>query len=107
MKPGILFRWGAIAVRDNLAVSTAEEVNTVIQASIEYAYANQAASRNYIREHAQEMDPEVIRQHIALYVNAYSVNLGPAGRQAILKLFTMARANGILPEFEESVFARP
>jgi 1,4-dihydroxy-6-naphthoate synthase len=96
---------GAIAVREDVDPETAGKVNAVIRSSIEYAAANPEASRSYVREHAQEMETDVIRQHISLYVNAYSVDLRDEGRAAIGELFLQARKRGIFKELEAPMFA--
>ncbi len=72
---------GAIAIRKD--VECAEMFQRVLTRSIDYAFANPLASRNYIKEHAQELDDSVIDAHIALFVNDFSRDLGDEGRQAI------------------------
>ena len=57
-----------------------------IRASVEYAFAHPEASREYVRAHSQEMSDEVCDQHIALYVNEFSVDLGDEGLAAIERL---------------------
>jgi 1,4-dihydroxy-6-naphthoate synthase len=54
-----------------------------IRASVRHAWANPGASREYVLSHAQEMEPEVVDQHIALYVNEFTEDLGDEGRAAI------------------------
>ncbi len=55
----------------------------MLRRSIEYAFARPSESRDYIKVHAQELEDEVIDKHIALFVNEYSLSLGPEGRAAI------------------------
>jgi 1,4-dihydroxy-6-naphthoate synthase len=54
-----------------------------IRASVEYAFAHPEASRDYVQEHSQELSEDVCRQHIALYVNEFSIDLGAEGLAAI------------------------
>jgi 1,4-dihydroxy-6-naphthoate synthase len=68
-----------------------------LRCSIELAFAQPERSRPWIREHAQELDDEVCRRHIELYVNPYSIALGPEGRAAIDALLARGRASGFLP----------
>jgi len=89
---------GAIAVREDIAPQVAGRINAVIRDSIEYAYANPGDADDYIRQHAQELEPEVIRQHIELYVNPFSIQLGRKGKQAVEALYSRAAAQGIIPE---------
>ena len=87
---------GAIAVRRDLPVDVQRAINRVMRASVEYAFAHPEASRAFVRAHAQEMADEVMAQHIALYVNDYSVDLGPDGRRAIEVLFARGVAAGVI-----------
>ena len=57
-----------------------------IRASVQYAFEHPDASREYVRAHAQEMSPEVCAQHIALYVNEHSLDIGDEGLRAIERL---------------------
>ena len=61
-------------------------VEEAIRASVEYAFAHPEASREYVRAHSQELSDEVCDQHIALYVNEFSVDLGDEGLAAIVRL---------------------
>ena len=62
------------------------------------------ASLPFVREHAQEMSEEVMYQHIDLYVNEYSVDLGAEGRRAVELLFEKAAATGIIPRTSVTLF---
>jgi len=72
----------------------AAKVNRLIRKSLEHAFANYAALSDYVKIHAQEMDENVMRQHIDLYVNNYSLTLGHEGENAVQTLLrTFARLN--------------
>ena len=77
---------GGIVFRKDLDPSLSIKVNTLIRRSLEYAFANYPTLSDYVKEHAQEMDVSVMRQHIDLYVNNYSLSLGDEGRKAITTL---------------------
>jgi 1,4-dihydroxy-6-naphthoate synthase len=64
----------------------AAQINRLIRKSLEYAFANYPALPDYVKTHAQEMDETVMRQHIDLYVNNYSLTLGHDGENAIQTL---------------------
>ncbi|CAM4166031.1 1,4-dihydroxy-6-naphthoate synthase [Saccharibacillus endophyticus] len=74
-----------------------------VRASVEYAWANPEASRDYVLEHAQEMDSAVADSHIALYVNEFTADLGEDGYAAIRSLLTRAAREGLVPEFDEKL----
>lgn len=65
----------AIAIRRDLAATLAAPVDAALRASVEYAFAHPRASDAYVAAHAQEMSPDVVRRHIQLYVNHYTVAL--------------------------------
>jgi 1,4-dihydroxy-6-naphthoate synthase len=95
---------GGIVIRRSLPEDVKARVNRVMRRSVEYAFAHPEASRDYVRAHAQEMDEEVMRRHIELYVNEYSVDLGPDGRRAIDVLFERARTSGLIPPVAAGLF---
>ncbi|HYW06104.1 MAG TPA: 1,4-dihydroxy-6-naphthoate synthase [Longimicrobium sp.] len=102
---GLPIPLGGILARRALGANTIRALEDGIRRSVEYAYAHPAASRPYIRAHAREMDESVQRQHIDLYVNRYSVDLGDDGAAAVEALFTRARAAGIIDADVPSPFA--
>lgn len=74
---------GSIVVARDLGEEVAERVDRVLRRSIEYAFAHPEVSREYIKQHARELDDDVISQHIALFVNEFSLSLGDEGQRAI------------------------
>jgi 1,4-dihydroxy-6-naphthoate synthase len=68
-----------------------------IRDSVRQAWANPEASRAYVMAHAQEMDPGVADQHIALYVNSFTEDLGPEGFAAVNALLQRAADEGLTP----------
>ena len=97
---------GGIAIKRNLPENIKQKVNQVMKDSVAYAFANPISSRNFIKQHAQEMDEVVQQKHIDLYVNDYSADLGPKGKAAIQKLFNMAVEKGLISEFDNEIFLR-
>jgi 1,4-dihydroxy-6-naphthoate synthase len=74
---------GAILARRSLGAERIAEIDGAIRASLRYAFDHPHASDAYVRAHAQEMEPEVMRRHIELYVNDFSLDLGEAGERAV------------------------
>jgi 1,4-dihydroxy-6-naphthoate synthase len=74
---------GCIAIRKNLAPKIKFSVESLVRESIRYAYSNYPEIPTYVRKNSQTMNEEVMRQHINLYVNNYSLSLGEEGRAAI------------------------
>jgi 1,4-dihydroxy-6-naphthoate synthase len=95
---------GGIVIRRALPAGVQRAVNRVLRRSVEYAFANRAASLPYVRAHAQEMSEDVMYKHIDLYVNEFSVDLGTEGRRAVRVLFEKAMAARVVPTLREDLF---
>ena len=74
---------GGIVVRRNLPEDVQQRVERVLRRSIEYAFANPMASREFVKQHAQELEDDVIDKHISLFVNDFSLSLGAEGCRAM------------------------
>ena len=81
---------GGIVARESLRPDVRADLARLIRASIAYARQQPEAVLPYVRAHAQEMEETVMLQHIALYVNDYSLELGQKGRAAVEKLRAVA-----------------
>jgi 1,4-dihydroxy-6-naphthoate synthase len=95
---------GGIFIKRNLDTELQHTVDALIRKSIEYAFANPESSRNYVKQHSQEMEDSVIAQHINLYVNKYSINLGTEGKKAIETMFAIGQENGVIGKNEYPLF---
>jgi len=82
----------AIAIRRDLMGPSGAEMDRALKASVEYAFAHPAASREYVAQHAQEMDAAVVAKHIQLYVNDYTINLDD---RAVLALLDWQQEHGL------------
>lgn len=92
---------GAIAIKRKIDDQVKKDIDRLIRRSVEFAFANPELSMPYTREHAQSMDENVMRQHIALYVNNFSVDLGEEGKRSIRLLLDNARNKNLIPEITE------
>ena len=77
---------GGIVVKKTMPVQMRQMIDLLIRQSIQYAFSKYPLLNDYIRCHAQEMSEDVMRKHIDLYVNDYSVSLGQKGIEAIKEL---------------------
>jgi 1,4-dihydroxy-6-naphthoate synthase len=91
---GLPIPLGAILARSGL---DAAALTRVVRASVEYAWAHPRASATYVAEHADEMSPDVQQQHIALYVNEFTRDLGDEGYAAARALLGRAHQAGLTP----------
>ena len=96
---------GAVIARNDLDAAEVQRVDAAIRRSLAFARENESAVMPYVREHAVEMSDEVMRAHIALYVNEFTDDLGDAGRNAVRALFARAHTAGILKGAAEPRFA--
>lgn len=76
----------------------------MIRASVDHAFAHRQDSQAYIRAHAQELAEPVIRQHIELYVNDYTRDIGAQGERAARLLLERARQVGVVPDSDQPLF---
>ncbi|MBY0476138.1 MAG: 1,4-dihydroxy-6-naphthoate synthase [Chitinophagaceae bacterium] len=81
---------GGIVAHHRINKSTQKKVDGLIRKSVEYAFANYPFVSEYVKQHSQEMSEEVMRMHIDLYVNNYSLNLGDDGMKAVECLMQIA-----------------
>jgi len=82
---------GAIIVKRSLGPEMINRLNRIMKRSVMYAMANPDASLSFVRENAQEMDEVVMRKHIQLYVNEFTVDMGEPGKKAIKKLLDVTK----------------
>jgi 1,4-dihydroxy-6-naphthoate synthase len=94
---GLPIPLGAIIAKRSLGTDTLRRIAEAARTSVRMAWDDPEASRPYVREHAQEMDPAVANQHIGLYVNEFTADLGNEGYAAIRGLLTRAAAEGLVP----------
>lgn len=74
---------GGIIAHHRVEKEIAEKVDGLIRKSLEYAFEQYPIISSYVKDHAQEMDEEIMRQHIHLYVNEFSLDAGEKGKAAI------------------------
>lgn len=92
---------GAIAIKRNLSEKVKKDIDLLIRKSVEFAFSNPEVSLPYTKLHAQNMDENVMKQHIELYVNQYSIDLGEEGKRAIRLLLETALEKHLIPKITE------
>ncbi|MFE4828253.1 1,4-dihydroxy-6-naphthoate synthase [Streptomyces sp. NPDC056672] len=94
---GLPIPLGAIIAKRSLGTEALQLLAESVRRSVRMAWDDPEASRPYVLEHSQEMDPAVADQHIGLYVNEFTANLGDDGYAAVRGLLTRAAAEGLVP----------
>ena len=95
---------GGIVAKRNLDKTIQQKVDRLIKKSIEYAFSKYPLLNDYIRDHSQEMSEDVMRKHIDLYVNDYSIDLADAGKNAVKKMITVYSDTNDHPISTENIF---
>ncbi|MBE3085309.1 MAG: 1,4-dihydroxy-6-naphthoate synthase [Bacteroidetes bacterium] len=101
---GLPIPLGAIVINRNVPRDIAQKVNRILRRSLEYAYRDSFASYDFVSGNAKEMDSTVMNNHIKLFVNEYTLNLGNKGKEAINELFRIAGEKGVIPALPERIF---
>jgi 1,4-dihydroxy-6-naphthoate synthase len=96
---------GGIMIKRSLSQTLKDTVNHVLHSSISYAMEHPKVAMDFIREHAQSMEDDVIQKHIDLYVNDYSLDLGEKGPKAIEQLFERVIKTNKIKELTQPIFA--
>ncbi len=95
---------GGIAVKRDLSLYLQIKIDRILKKSIEHAFENPGKALDFIKDHAQEMDEEVMYKHIELYVNKYTQDLGSEGKKAIDTLYKKAHELNLIPGFSNNIF---
>ena len=95
---------GGIVVRRTIDKLIAAHIDRLIRESVDWAWQHYPELSPFVTENAQEMDEEVMRQHINLYVNEYTQELGAEGERAIQVLFQKAAAAGLISNDALQIF---
>ena len=104
---GLPIPLGAIVAKRSLGAGRLHELADAIRASVRSAWSFPDASRDYVLEQAQEMTPDVVDRHIALYVNDYTLELGGTGYAAVYDFLGQAAAEGLVPAVSPEALAFP
>ena len=95
---GLPLPLGGILAKRELGKDVIKKVDSLIRKSIEYSLSHRDEPKLYIKQHSQELEDQVIDQHINFYVNDYSLDIGEEGLSAVKDLFRKAAMKGMLKE---------
>ncbi|MFN9781869.1 MAG: 1,4-dihydroxy-6-naphthoate synthase [Sphingobacteriales bacterium] len=87
---------GGIVMNRRFDPAIMAKIDALIRESVAYSWKQYPVLSPFVREHAQEMSEDVMRQHINLYVNDYSSSLGQEGRSAVWQLLEVS--SNIVPQ---------
>jgi len=96
---------GGIVAKRSLDKSVTTKIDALIKESVQYAYQfHHDELTDYVKKHSQEMSEDIMRQHVDLYVNNFSVDLGEAGKGAVIKLLEVYSQLHARFRFENDIF---
>lgn len=96
---------GGIVIRRSFDGELCATVDAIIKESLAWSWDRYPQLTTFITDNAQEMQEDVMRKHIELYVNEYTTDLGDEGRSAINTLFSQGKKSGLVKgELPESIF---
>lgn len=87
---GLPIPLGGIIAKKDIAGDTIKIIEDLISKSVKYSIDNKSETLWFIKKYSQELSEDVIMQHISLYVNSYSIDIGDEGRRALRELFQRA-----------------
>lgn len=96
-KTGLPIPLGCVLAKKSLGIELIRNIDILIKLSVEYALTHRGETKEYIKAHSRELADDVIEQHINLYVNNYSIDLGSDGMLAVEELFKRAEDKRIVP----------
>ncbi len=95
---------GGIVAKRSMDKALIATIDNIIKESVQYSWQHYPELAAFVTTNSQEMEEAVMRQHIELYVNEYTTELGSVGRQAIQTLFTKASDAGMIKEIPDNIF---
>lgn len=101
---GLPIPLGCIIAKRTLGNNLINKIDRLLKESVLYAMGHRDEPMRYIKEHSQELEDSVIAEHINLYVNDYSIDIGDEGISAVKKLFEMAGQRGIIKKSSMPIF---
>lgn len=105
-RTGLPLPLGANAVRKNLGVETIREVQRLLKESIRYGLAHRPEALQYALRYGRDLDAEQADKFVGMYVNGWTLDFGPRGRQAVAEFLAQGHTAGVLPELIVPEFVR-
>jgi 1,4-dihydroxy-6-naphthoate synthase len=97
-RTGLPLPLGANAIRKDLGMETIREVQRLLKASILYGLAHRTEALDYALQYGRDLDTAQADKFVGMYVNDWTLDFGPRGRQAVAEFLAQGHAAGVLPE---------
>ncbi len=102
---GLPLPLGANGVRKDLGPQVIADVQRLLHASIEYGLQHRREALDYALSFGRGLDPAKADEFVAMYVNDWTLDFGPPGRQAVAELLARGHAAGVIPKLVTPEFA--
>jgi 1,4-dihydroxy-6-naphthoate synthase len=96
-RTGLPLPLGGNVVRRDLGGDTIRHISRLLKESIQYGLAHRSAALDYALQYARDMDQSLADQFVGMYVNDWTLDYGPRGREAVRRLLEEAHRAGIIP----------
>ncbi|HBO44143.1 MAG TPA: ABC transporter substrate-binding protein [Planctomycetaceae bacterium] len=101
---GLPLPLGANAIRKDLGIETIRDVNRLLKQSIKYGLEHREEALAYAMGFGRGLDPNKADRFVGMYVNDWTLDFGPRGRQAVAELLRRGHAAGVIPRWVEPEF---
>jgi 1,4-dihydroxy-6-naphthoate synthase len=105
-RTGLPLPLGANAVRKNLGTETVRDIQRLLKESIEYGLTHREDALGYAMRYGRDLNPQQADEFVGMYVNDWTLDFGPRGRQAVSEFLAQGHAAGVLPELVQPEFIR-
>jgi 1,4-dihydroxy-6-naphthoate synthase len=105
-KTGLPLPLGANAVRRNLGTETIREIQRLLKESIEYGLAHREDALRYALKYGRDLDQSLADKFVGMYVNDWTLDFGPRGREAVTRFLAEGHAAGVVPELVVPEFVK-
>src|SRR5437588_2043832 len=96
-KTGLPLPLGGNVVRRDLGPETMKQISRLLKESIHYALAHRDAALDYALKYARDMDKSLADRFVGMYVNDWTLDYGPRGREAVRRLLEEGYRGGVIP----------
>ncbi|HEX3872203.1 MAG TPA: MqnA/MqnD/SBP family protein [Pirellulales bacterium] len=101
---GLPLPLGANAIRKDLGPKAMSEVNRLLKASIRYGLEHRQEALDYALRYGRDLDRRQADEFVGMYVNDWTLDFGPRGREAVRRLLDAGHRSGVIPKHIEPEF---
>ena len=105
-RTGLPLPLGANAIRKDLGTAVIRDVQRLLKASIEYGLAHRQEALDYALQYGRDLNTSQADKFVGMYVNDWTLDFGPRGREAVREFLAQGHAAGILPELVAPEFVK-